>query len=249
VKKQELYILALLATLACNPVHAEEAKVVAEPTTAAPAVQPEEQDISKLADDYWRPGEDELGVIQDRRYNKEKRVEATLLYGFYQGGGYSDTKATGIALTYHWSNRWATEISTLRLSHQKSDFLTAVENQYGFTPDFNREVSQHTVAMVWTPIYAKFALLGKKVSHFETYIAPGLGLTKTLSNHLTGHLSIGEKFFITEHMILRLEWKMSRYTDSIRASTGAYSTSNGGPGFYKQTDTVHNLLFGLGWLF
>lgn len=243
-----LILLTILITL--TSAHAEE-----KATENANAVDPnsppaaEDTDISKLADQYWRPSEDELGVIQDRRYDKSKRVEATLLYGFYQGGGYQDTKSRGVDLTYHWSNTWGTNISYLDIVNKDSEFLAAVQNQYGFTPNFNKEKRQISTALIWTPIYAKFALLGKKVSHFETYIGPGIGLTSTTENHLTAILHIGEKFFLTEHAILRLEWKISRYTDKIATSTGAFATSNGGPGYYRQRQTDHNLMFGIGWLF
>lgn len=230
---------------------AAEAKPVEAPPASAEAAKPapEEADVSKLAEEYWRPGEDELGVIQDRRYDKAKRIEASIMYGFYQGGGYLDTKSQGIALAYHVSNAVAFELSYLQLKNKKSEFLKAVEAQYGFTPDYNAQSSQSSAEFVWTPIYAKFALLGKRVSQFETYFAPGVGYTTTLEKHFTKNLSIGEKFFVTENLVLRLEWKMSFYTDRITATQGTYAIRNGGPGSYEQHLTTHNLMFGLGWLF
>lgn len=227
---------------------AEVTEAVAEPPKAE-AVKAEDTDISELAEEYWRPRVDELEVIQNRRFEKSGRMELTALYGFYQGGEYVDSKATGLALTYNLSNAWAVEVSYLKIHNENSDFLDAVRARYGFTPDYNEEKCQYTASLHWTPIYAKFSVLGRGISHFETYLGPGVGFTDTGTNRLTGNLHVGEKFFITENIILRVEWKMSWYTDLVRTTQGSTSTANGGPGFVEDRKTKHNILFGLGWMF
>ena len=206
-------------------------------------------DISDLADEYWRPSKDELEVIQNRRFDKKGRFEVSATYGFYQGGDWLDYKSAGVALTYNWNNQFATEISYLKLHATNSELLNSVRTQFAFTPNFNQENSQLSAAMLWTPIYAKFGFLGKKISHFETYLGPGIGLTKTAEQHLTKHLVIGEKFFITEHFIFQIAWKMSWYTDKVTVSQGTYAIVNGGPGYISPNVTRHNLLFGFGWMF
>jgi outer membrane beta-barrel protein len=136
-----------------------------------------------------------------------------------------------------------------KVSNKESEFLRAVQTRYGFRPDFNTLTSGYGACIVWTPIYAKFSLLGKKISHFETYIAPGVGMTQTAQDNFTKELNIGEKFFINENLLLRLEWKMLFYTDRVATPQGATSVANGGPGYVNQSITKHNLQFGLGWLF
>lgn len=206
-------------------------------------------DISDLEENYWRPNQDELEVLQNRRYEKAGRFELGVHYGIYQGKDYVNSKSTGASLTYNLSNEFFLEVSQHKISNEDNEFLNAVRNRYGFTPDFNRESQQTVLAAGWTPIYAKFSLLGKKISHFEMYFAPGIGRTKTLENHLSGHFTIGQKFYITDHILFRLEWRMSRYTDRIITTQGATSKANGGPGYVDQADTTHNIIFGLGWMF
>lgn len=211
--------------------------------------KPEQVDISDLEEDYWRPNKDELEVVQNRRFEKEGKFELAVLYGLYQGKDYVNSKAAGVSVAYNITNEWFLDLSYLKVSNEDNEFLNSVRNRFGFTPDFNREKRQISLSAGWTPIYAKFSLLGKKISHFEMYVAPGIGLTETADQHLTGHLTIGQKFFLTEDLIFRLEWKMSRYTDRINTPQGATSVANGGPGYVDQKETTHNIIFGLGWMF
>jgi outer membrane beta-barrel protein len=209
----------------------------------------ESVDISDLEEDYWRPNRDQLEVVQNRRFEKKGRFEFALHYGIFQGEDFENSTSAGLSGTYNFSNFWFVEASHHRISGSDNDFLRSLQRQYGFTPNFNREESQSVLQVGWVPIYAKFSLLGKKISHFELYLAAGPGLTKTLANHLSGHFTVGNKFYLTENLLFRVEWRMTRYKDRVEAKSGALSTANGGPGFVDQTETTHNIIFGLGWMF
>ena len=133
--------------------------------------------------------------------------------------------------------------------NRDSEFLTAVKSEFGFTPDYNKTNSQYSAFLQWSPIYAKFSLLGKKISHFEMYFAPGAGVTRTTSDRFTKHAAVGQRFYITEHFIFRLEYLISWYSDEIPATRGSASKAKGGPGFTASNETTHNMLIGLGWIF
>jgi len=245
-------LLASLLVFA-SPAQGEEAKQAAPAATPAEAPvatpNPEAVDISDLEQDYWRPNKDELEVVQNRRFEKKGRFELAVQYGLLQGEDFENSSSFGFAGTYNISNMWFAEASHHRFSSSDNQFLKSLRNQYGFTPNYNREVSQSALQIGWVPIYAKFSLLGKKISHFELYLAAGPGITKTLENHLSGHFTVGNKFYITENLLFRIEWRMTRYKDKVRANSGAFSTANNGPGFVEQTETTHNIIFGLGWMF
>ena len=242
-------ILLSLMLLGAAPAMAEDPAPVAPAPAAAPAPNPETVDISDLEQDYWRPNKDELEVVQNRRFEKKGRFEIGAHYGIYQGEDFESSVSKGVSATYNLSNTWFVEGSHHWISNKDSDFLTSVRKQYNFTPNFNREESQSTLQLGWVPIYAKFSLLGKKISHFELFLAAGPGYTKTLDNHLSGHFTVGTKFYISEHFLFRLDWRMSRYKDKVNAVSGALSKANGGPGYFEQTETTHNIIFGLGWMF
>lgn len=253
----------LLATLLLLPsvVRAEEAPPPAAAPAAAPA-NPESVDISDLEEDYWRPNKDELEVVQNRRFEKKDRFELGAHYGLLQGEDFENTTSFGASVAYNLTNFWFIEASHHKFSNSDNDFLASLKTSYGFRPDFNRMDSQSAVLVGWVPIYAKFSLLGKKISHFELYLAAGAGLTKTSgdvidpdlgrrreNNNLTGILTVGNKFYLTEHLLFRVDWRMSRYKDKVTATQGTPSRARGGPGYVEQTETTHDIMFGLGWMF
>lgn len=238
------------APAAAPPASAAPAPAPAPAEAPAPEKKnPEAVDISGLEEDYWRPNKDELEVVQNRRFQKAKKWEFALHYGIFQGQDYVDSKSYGASATYNFTNEWFTELSYAKINNSNNDFLRSVQSRFGFTPDFNTENDQEVLAVGWTPLYAKFALLGKEISHFEMYLAPGVGLTRTASTHFSQHFTVGQKFFLTERFLLRLEWRITHFTDRINTTQGATSRANGGPGYVDQSTTTHNIIFGLGVMF
>lgn len=235
---------------------AEEVKKNAEPapapqaaTNAGEAKKVDAVDISDLEEDYWRPNKDELEVVQNRRFQKAKKFEVAAMYGFYQGADYVNSRAAGVSVAYNITNEWFVDASYLSISATENDLYNSFRTQFGAAPNYSKEQAQEVLSVGWTPIYAKFSLLGKKISHFEMYIAPGIGNTKTTDNHLSKHLTIGQKFFINEHLIFKIDWRVSQYTDKVYSTVGSTTRANGGLGYFEKSETKHNILFGLGWMF
>lgn len=232
----------------------------AEPATKAPAKpavesKEEEIDVSDLADEYWRPQKDDLEVVQNKRFTKSGRFEASLLYGFLQTHQYTDSQAIGASLNFHLSERWSVEASHFRISNKPSDFLTSVRRQFGLTPDFNNENSQTMGMVSWAPIYGKFALLGRKISHYDFYASLGAGVTETgntsqnTANRFSWSWALGSRFFVWKNLLIRTEFRMLNYTDEVTVTQGSDARRNGGPGFTKTDVTRRNLVLGVGWLF
>jgi len=253
--KMKPLLITTLSLLLAGAAHADDAPAApeAKPAEAKPAAEapknPESVDISGLEEDYWRPNKDELEVVQNRRYEKAHKFELAAQYGIFQGQDFVDSKSYGATLTYNLSNLFFVEASYLKITNSDNQLLTSVQNQFGFTPDFNREDKQYMLGLGWTPIYAKFALLGKEISHFEMYLEPGIGITHTADNHMSGHLTIGQKFFLTQNLLFRIDWRMTRFTDTVTITQGALSKRNGGPGVADQTQTTHNIIFGIGVMY
>jgi outer membrane beta-barrel protein len=221
----------------------------APPPAAEKSANPESVDISDMEEDYWRPNRDELEVVQNRRFEKARKWELAVHYGIYQGQDYVDSKSYGASLTYNFTNMFFTEFSFHKVTNSDNAFLNSVRNRYGFTPDFNRVTRQLVFSAGWTPLYAKFSLLGKTISQFEMYVAPGMGWTSTLVDHTSLHFTIGQKFFLTEHTLFRLEWRISRFTDIVNTTQGTSSAAYGGPGYVEQNQITHNIIFGLGVMY
>ncbi len=221
----------------------------AEKNTTRDKNDENEIDVSDIANKYWQPQKDNLEVVQNRRFAKTGRIEFSLLYGFYQTREYQDSTSVGASLTYNFSELWTVEASYLKINNDRSSFLDSLSTQFNVEPNFNSEESQSSILATFAPIYAKFALLGRHISHFEPYISLGGGYTKTLKNHFTIIAAFGNRFFITKNLVLRLEWKRSWYTDEIVAKSGRFSKANDGSGSFEDDIVRNNLIIGVGWLF
>lgn len=242
-----------------EPAKAPEKKQApaSEAAKAEGAAKPEgeeEIDVSDLAEEYWRPQKDELEVVQNKRFTKQGRVEATALYSFFQTHQYTDSTAWGLTLSYHFHERWAFEASRLQITNSESDFLTSVRKNYGFTPDFNNEISQSMGYFTWAPIYGKFAFLGQKISHFDLYVSGGAGVTETKGTGTEGQrfsygYSFGNRLYVWKNLSIRIEYRVISYQDKIAQTQGAAAIRNGGPGFLTDDITRRNLVFGIGWMF
>ncbi|MCO5144230.1 MAG: outer membrane beta-barrel domain-containing protein [Oligoflexia bacterium] len=241
--------VSLLIVLNSSFSYAEENSNQPSTAPAESAEKSEKVDISGLEEDYWRPNKDELEVVQNRRYTKANRIELAVHYGIYQGKDYVNSKSVGLSLGYNITDEFFVEVSRHNISNEENDLLKSFQARFGTAPEFNREKNQTVLSTAWVPIYAKFSLLGKKISHFEMFFAPGIGITKTAKSNVSGHFTIGQKFFVTEHVLFRIDWRMSRYTDRVTTTQGATSLANGGPGYIDSQQTTHNIIFGLGWMF
>lgn len=205
-----------------------------------------ELDVSDIAEEYWRPQRDKLGVIQGRRFKKSGHLEISPLYGFYQSRQYTDSNSYGLSLVYNFSETWGLDLSYMRIQNSDSSFLENLRKEFpGLNPGFNLEKSHGILALSWSPIYAKFAFLGRKISHFETYVSLGAGFTETEKYNFTYSVAIGERFYLSEKLLFRVEWRISHYTDNdiVKVDRGGIESK------LSDSPTRANLILGLGYLF
>lgn len=106
-------------------------------------------------------------------------------------------------------------------------------------PDYNRAQYAARLEVAWAPFYGKLNLLAEKVLHFDTYIAFGggiLGGTRT-GSAFAGSVAIGQHFFITEWMAIRLDvrdqvFSMNRNPGTTEKSLQSFLSASLGVAFY-----------------
>jgi outer membrane beta-barrel protein len=245
-------VLAGLAFVGFSAAHAadeEKTKPAGDNANASTAGAGGEVDISDVQNQYWKSHDKEFEVIQNKQYTKQGRLELTPLFGLYQRVDFQDTKTLGGSLAYHFTETMGAEFMSYSMYSSDSHVVSRFKEQFGTGVSFNPEHYFAGLSFLWTPIYAKFSFLGKKISHFDMYVAPGGGIMKTNTNRATMSLGVGEKFWITPKWNLRVEYRWMRYGDRIFTDQGAAATKNGGPGFFDDTINDQNLLFGISYLF
>lgn len=209
----------------------------------------EEVDISDVQNQYWKSHDKQFEVIQNKLYTKAGRFEITPMFGIYQRVDFQDTKTLGGTVAYHFSEIIGAEIMAHKMYNSDSSVVTRFKETRGATVAFNEEKYFMGATMLFTPIYGKFSLFGKKISHFDLYLSPGLGVTKTNDLRFTTCLGVGQKFWVSPHFNVRIEYRWNRYNDKIYTSEGATAVRNGGPGYFEQITNDQNLMFGISYLF
>jgi outer membrane beta-barrel protein len=144
---------------------------------------------------------------------------------------------------------WGVEVMGYKMFSNDAEVLKRFKETRNATIEFNEEKYYAGASLLFTPIYAKFSFLGQKISHFDMYVAPGLGVTKTLDAHITPSIAVGQKFWITPKWNIRLEYRWLRFNDKTPTSEGITAKKNGGPGYFEDTVTDQNLIFGISYLF
>ncbi|MGZ3696158.1 MAG: hypothetical protein ACXWQO_19175, partial [Bdellovibrionota bacterium] len=127
-----LSVLASLTSVTSYAAEAAPTPKAEEPKkaeAAEPAKKVEAVDISDLEENYWRPNQDELEVLQNRKYEKAHRFELGVHYGIYQGKDYVNSKSTGVSATYNFSNVYFVELSHHRVSNTDNEFLSAIRTR------------------------------------------------------------------------------------------------------------------------
>lgn len=204
-------------------------------------VDSDKLDIQKLEQKYWSAKDDDFSVIQNRAFQKEKRMFLSVNYGIPFNDANSVGTLTGLNLGYFFSERWGIELNHVSSQFKFNDTVDYFKKTYGVLPDHNTFKSAQTVMAYWIPIYAKMSLLDKKILYFDMGFGVGMGTTSYDQNSCTivavcksgtglegidktrksaSHyaFSIMQQFFLSEHWAIRIDL-MNRYTNEKRINS------------------------------
>lgn len=245
-QKPMVLLLLTIGLLVCQAARATDDKGAAR---AGSGPDSAELDISDVQAQYWKAHDKKFEVIQNRLYTKKGRLEISPVFGIYQRVDYQDAKAVGLGISYHFSELLGVEVMGQKIFASDSMILQKFQNETGTTIEYNKEQYAASAALIFTPIYAKFSFLGQKISHFDLFVSPGVGITKTTTNNLTLQFGVGQKFWLTPRWNIRAEYRWSHYTNQVEATRGALATRSGGSGSFDDTVNNYNLLLGVSFLY
>jgi outer membrane beta-barrel protein len=133
-------------------------------------------------------------VIQRRRYETDGDFQLTLFFGAIPNDPFLRYFPIGLRAAYWTSNQLAIELSGQFIGPLRSQSdLASFLNDRGGVDVFLRDEQlwRTNVAALYSPIYGKFSLLGRKLAHFDWYFGGGLGVVGTRSP-LEGDLAVTE---------------------------------------------------------
>lgn len=216
-------------------------------------------ELEKKLDTYWAV-EAELPSVEGRLYTREGRVAAGLFAGILSSEAFYWYIPVGLRATYYVSDTFGVELEGSftgapdALSHntELSDFLEA-ERPADFTAAMrgDRFLWRASALAVWHPLYGKFSLLQRKLSHFDLSLAAGAGavgvdrpdeLRKDTSSEIAPEavFGAGAQFFITQNLVVRADGRLYVYPGPQTADE---------KGFFERLSAPVEFLAGVSYLF
>ena len=157
-------------------------------------------------------------VVVDRLYPKASRFELDVFFGVLPNDAFLLYLTPGLRMAWHFDEHWALELggayslgvdTGLRKQLEQGDALIQARLR-------DQVIARFGLAVVWSPFYGKFAMLNKKVAHFDMFLlfeAGGVYVQGEDSLGLKGGvwpevgLGLGIRFFLSKRVSLRFEFR------------------------------------------
>ena len=193
--------------------------------TASPALAAEPLDTAPLdteLEKYWATTTDRDNV-KSLLYSKESRHEFTLFLGVVPNDNFYSYVPIGARWNFFFLESLGIEVFGSYDVAVDGDLKGFLEdnNLYGRIRAPQQLVWNASAALVWNPIYGKFAVFTDKLFHFDFFISLGAGVVGTdVENEslntdskvdVAGNLGLGVRFYINDLIALRLDYKQFLY--------------------------------------
>lgn len=157
-------------------------------------------------------------VVVDRRYPKASRFELDVFFGVLPNDAFLLYLTPGLRMAWHFNEQWALELggayslgvdTGLRKQLEQDDALIQARTR-------DQVIARFGLAVVWSPIYGKFAWVNKKIAHFDMYFLFEAGGVYAEGEEALGldggvwpevGLGLGFRFFFSRVVSLRLEFR------------------------------------------
>ncbi len=177
-------------------------------------------------EEYWSVDRD-LPMIRERLYELDGRIMAGVQVGIVPSEPFYVYVPLGARVGYFFTPELGVEVSgsyMLSFTTQLNNFL-AEKRQGGFDPSVDTEdqyIWNAEAVVTWHPLYGKWALLQRKLSHLDISFVAGagaLGMTRPDPTRTTSGSSVqpalvvgaGPGFFVAENSMLRIDWRSRPY--------------------------------------
>lgn len=207
---------------------ATAATVLAAPAAFAQSADPGAglEDTQALDDRlklYWGQEMREVEVIQPRLYRKDQRHEFTLFAGFIPNDPFNDYFPLGGRWDYFFAEDFGVEIAGAYLIGVSSELDTFLNDSFegSVKVEVKQTLQWHAGAsLLWSPIHGKLGIFTEKLTHFDIFLAFGVGALGTDVQRLeqeeskvdiAGHLGLGFRFFLSDSVALRADYRQFFY--------------------------------------
>ncbi len=201
--------------------------LAADPSGEPLPTGPEEVDIENIKQRYWARGKaEQMGVVQNRIYTKERKFELGLAYGGVAGDPLLEIRTLNLSVGYHFS-----EVYSLHFEYGKAfvDPSSALKTmpQFSLNPDTNAPRSFFGTEARASFLYGKLNLLGRKILYLDAYFCGGLGVavTESGSNGLIS-FGVGQKIQLSHGVALNIAYKGYWYDETLLSKVSGLRVEN-----------------------
>lgn len=210
--------------------------------------------------EYWSVERD-LNMVLDRLYSRKGKILLGAQLGVMPSEPFFTYYPVGIHGGYFLSESLGIEGTASFHIPVKSDLTAYLEGERGDNFNLSQQADDKYIARInavatWHPLYGKWALLQRKVSHLDFNLLGGLGVviaerpnaTRTSSSSTVVPevvLGAGMSFFLTKATILRLQWR------SYLTPGPTFETSDalGDRGFFGRLNVPSEFILGASYAF
>lgn len=170
-------------------------------------------EVEQVKEKYWAQGDaSQLGVVQNRLYTKKNKVQIGVLLGKAMDDPFLSSNILGLNLSYNVSEFWgfsvvgwdysvspSNALNTLRAGDKEAN---TVENK-----------SYYGAEATGSFLYGKLSLVGTSIIYYDMHFLTGMGLTKTENDSaaFTVNVGIGQRFYVTESVSLRMDYRVQSF--------------------------------------
>ena len=153
-------------------------------------------------------------VVQKQLYDKKNLREVAIHGGVMPFDAFSVTPKLDVTYANYTTDTMAWEVSVgAGYGLKNSNYKQLEGPAYGIEPDVYRYLTSVIGDVQWAPIYAKMAMNGQNIFHYDVYGIGGGGLTveqsflpdKDLAFSPTATIGIGSRIFLANGSTLRVQ--------------------------------------------
>ena len=179
--------------------------------------------LDKRLKSYWDPAARAQKATVNPIFGLEGGHELTLTIGAIPNDPFYSYYPVGLRYTYWFSDDFGLELNgsyALRVNSELTDFLETLLTGSTLVNIPQSLAWMAGVDLIWAPIHGKLGIFASKISHFDIYFAIGadvIGTEKrtnageTAQVDVGGNIGIGMRWFFTEAVALRFDYRQHFY--------------------------------------